>query len=115
MPQVAIEGDPISGTTAGEHHLHAESPHPPLPLTGSIKGNCSTKVFINGIPVALVGSTTKETDGCCGDDNSGGEIISGYGKVKIEGRDIAMVGSEVDPHNGTASVASSQQNLVWVG
>lgn len=115
MPLVAILGDPVKGTTAGEHHGHGTNPHPPLPLSGKISGNCSSKVFIDGIPVALVGSETEETDACCAGNNAGGKIIEGFPKVVIEGRQVAFVGSEVQAHNGTAYVESSQQSLVYVG
>lgn len=47
MPSAARLGDSIAGTTAGEHSGHA-TPHSPLPITGSISGNCSGDVFING-------------------------------------------------------------------
>ena len=51
MPSAARLGDSIAGTTAGEHSGHA-TPHSPLPITGSISGNCSGDVFINGQPAA---------------------------------------------------------------
>lgn len=116
MPFVAIKGDPITGKIAGEHFAHSQHPHPPgLPITGEISGKVSTKVFINDIPVAMVGSTTTEKDDCCGTNNTGGVILTGYSKVIVEDRAIAMVGSEVTPHNGTAYVSGSNQNLVIVG
>lgn len=112
---VAILNDPIEGMTLGEHHLHYDSPHGPLPITGKISGNVSSKVFINGLGIATVGSTTEETDACCGGDNSGGVIVGGFDKVTLRGKPIAMVGSEVDAHDGTASVSSSSQRKVRVG
>lgn len=118
MPFVAIKGDPIEGEIAGEHFTHSQHPHPPgLPITGEISGNVSTKVFINDTPVAMVDSTTLEKDDCCGtyENNSGGIILTGYDKITVEGRYIAMVGSEVTPHNGTAYVSGSNQNLITVG
>ena len=116
MPLVAILNDPISGTTAGEHHGHHDHPHPPgLPITGKINGNVSTKLFINNIPVAMVGSTTTEIDGCCGGDNTGGVIITGFDKIKVQGNAIAMVGSEIQAHNGTAQVSDSSQKKINVG
>ena len=112
---VAILNDPISGTTLGEHHFHHDHPHPPLPITGKINGNVSTKVFINGLGVATVGSTTEEKDDCCGGDNTGGVIITGFDKVTLKGKAIAMVGSEIEAHNGSAVVSASSQNLLTVG
>lgn len=115
MPLVAILNDPISGTTAGEHHGHHDHPHGPLTITGKINGNVSTKLFINNLGVATVGSTTEEIDGCCGGDNIGGVIISGFDKIKVQGNAIAMVGSKIQAHNGTAQVSDSSQKKINVG
>lgn len=80
MPSAARLGDSIAGTTAGEHSGHA-TPHSPLPITGSISGNCSGDVFINGQPAAYVGSVTTENDACCG--SSQGSVGAGSGTVFI--------------------------------
>ena len=112
---VAILNDPISGTTLGEHYFHYDDPHPPLPITGKINGNVSTKVFINGLGIATVGSTTEEIDACCGGDNTGGVIVTGFDKITIKGKAIAMVGSEIEAHDGSAVVSASNQQLLTVG
>jgi uncharacterized Zn-binding protein involved in type VI secretion len=115
MPLVAILNDPIKGTTIGEHHGHSDHPHGPLQITGKINGKVSTKLFINNLGVATVGSTTEETDGCCNGDNAGGVIITGFDKIKVQGKVIAMVGSEIDAHNGSAHVSNSSQKKITVG
>ena len=115
---IAILHDPIEGLTDGEHHYHSDSPHGPLPIKGRINGNVSNLIKINNLGVAVAdrrdGSTTEETDGCCGGDNSGGIVITGYDNIKINGLPVAIVGSEVKSHNGKSYVESSTQDIVLV-
>ena len=111
---IAIEGDPILGTTAGEHFGHSDHPHPPSKLTGEISGNVSKKVTIDGKGVATIGSTTTETDICCNGTNSGGSIKTGSSKITIDGKAVAIVTSKVTAHNGTAEVESSHQDSLTI-
>lgn len=108
MASAARLGDSISGTTSGEHFGHLV-PHPPGKITGTISGNCSSKVFINGIPAAFVGSATDEHDDCC--PGGSGTVATGSSKVFIQGKPAARVGDKINPHNGTANISSGSSNV----
>lgn len=109
MPRAARKGDAISGLTSGEHSGHIRPTCSPSAITGNIGDNCSSNVFINGVPAAFVGSVTNEYDSCCG--GSKGKIASGSSKVFINGRPAAREGDNIDAHNGTASVSSGSNNV----
>lgn len=111
MPSAARLGDSIAGTTAGEHAGHAP-PHPPLPISGSISGNCSPDVLINGQPAAYVGSITTEQDACCG--SSQGSIGAGSGSVFINGKAAARLGDSLSAHNGSGQVTDGSGD-VFIG
>lgn len=112
MPSAARLGDSIAGTTAGEHSGHA-TPHSPLPITGSISGNCSGDVFINGQPAAYVGSVTTENDACCG--SSKGSVGAGSGTVFINGHQAARVGDALNAHNGTGQITGGSGDVSFGG
>lgn len=112
MPSAARLGDSIAGTTAGEHSGHA-TPHSPLPITGSISGNCSGDVFINGKPAAYVSSVTTENDACCG--SSQGSVGAGSGTVFINGHQAARVGDALNAHNGTGQITGGSGDVSFGG
>ena len=86
MPSAARRGDAVTGTTAGEHSGHVP-PHSPETFSGEISGGCSSDVFINGIPAAVVGSTTTEHDSCCG--SSQGSVAAGEAEIRKFFADLA--------------------------
>ena len=108
MAGAARLGDAILGT-AGEHSGHTV-PHSPVTISGSISGNCSDNVFINGKPAATVGSITTENDACCGSSN--GTIAVGSNKVFINGKPAARIGDALAPHTGTASITGGSSNVI---
>lgn len=108
MPSAARLNDAVTGTTAGEHSGHVP-PHPPETFTGEISGGCSGDVFINGIPAAVVGSTTTERDSCCG--SSPGSVAAGSGSVFINGKPAARVGDALAAHNGTGEIAAGSGDV----
>lgn len=108
MAGAARLGDAILGT-AGEHSGHIV-PHSPVVISGSISGNCSGNVFINGKPAATVGSITTENDECCGSSN--GVVAVGSDKVFINGKPAARIGDALAPHTGTASIVSGSDNVI---
>lgn len=106
-------GDLISGMTNGEHGGHYDAEGKPIHsasfISGTISGNCSPNVFINGKPVATIGSTTDEYDVCT---NGNGVVSSGSSKVFINGKGCARIGDTVLPHNGTASITGGSSNVI---
>ena len=111
MPEAARMDDSIQGVTAGEHSGHLQV-HGPLPITGTISGNCSQDVLINDRPAAFVGSVTTERDACCG--SSSGSVAEGSGSVFINGIPAARLGDALAAHNGTG-VISSGSGDVFIG
>lgn len=107
MPAVARLNDSIEGMTAG-CHCGADPPHPPCTITGHIDGNCSPNVFVNGLPMARVGSTTFETDCCC---TSSGIVAEGSSTVFVNGIPVSRLGDIVTPHNGTAEIIAGSPNV----
>lgn len=118
MKDIATLGSKIKGMTTGEHHGHydniydgegnlvgTEPRHSPCELTGEITGNCSTKLYINGKPVAIVGSTTTEND-CCGPGT--GVVATASSRIYVNGVRVAMVGDKINPHNGDAEIISGE-------
>ena len=108
MAKAARLGDAVTGTTAGEHSGHVP-PHSPETFTGEISGGCSSDVFINGIPAAVVGSVTTEYDSCCG--SSQGKIAVGSGSVFINGKPAARLGDALAPHSGTGQISAGSGNV----
>ena len=111
MPQAARLTDSVAGTTSGEHCGHIP-PHPPLPFGGQISGGCSDDVLINGMQAATVGSTTTETDACCGSNQ--GRVAAGSSTVFINGKPAARNGDALNPHSGSGAIASGSNN-VFIG
>lgn len=111
MANIAIQGSLIKGITAGEHSGHLV-PHAPCELTGSIVSNCSNFVFIEGVPIAIVGSVTREYDCCCSGDY--GVISTGSALIFNEGISVARVGDKITPHNGTASIITGSSFVMEV-
>ena len=111
MPSAARLGDAVTGTTAGEHSGHVP-PHSPEQFSGEISGGCSSDVFINGIPAAVVGSVTTERDTCCG--SSQGRVAAGSGSVFINGRPAARLGDALNAHSGSGSISAGSGN-VFIG
>lgn len=108
MPGAARKGDPVEGTTAGEHTGHVP-PHGPEPFTGEISGACSETVRINGQPAAVAGSTTTERDGCCG--SSEGAVKIGNGTVRINGKAAARTGDALAAHSGAGAISGGSGNV----
>lgn len=109
MPAVARLGDPIEGTTAGEHSGHVLGPHGPEPITGSITGGCASTVFVNGEPACIVGATTDEKDACCG--STPGSVSVGNSSVIVEGSPICTTGVMFSAHNGEEQISSGSPNV----
>lgn len=109
MAGAARLGDAILGM-AGEHSGHFEPPCSSVTISGSISGNCSNNVYINGKPAATVGSTTAERDSCCG--GSSGRISTGSNKVFINGKSAARTGDALSPHAGIASITGGSDNVI---
>jgi uncharacterized Zn-binding protein involved in type VI secretion len=107
MGSVARLGDSIQGMTYGEHAGHIP-PHDPSSITGSISSNCSPNVFVNGLPLARVGSVTSESDIC---DSGSGVVASGSSTVFVNGHPVSRIGDLVNPHNGTAQISSGSPNV----
>ena len=113
MAGIVTLGDTILGETTGEHHGHVDDEGNPLHeagvLTGTITGNCSSNVFINGKPVAYLGSTTTEEDNC---GEGVGVLSIGYDKVLVNGNPVARLGDSTEPHDGTAVITSASSNVL---
>ena len=108
MAGLARIGDSVLGTTTGEHHSHIENPHTsPSTLTGTITSG-SNKVFIKTIGVALLNSTTSESDVC---GIGVGSVTSASSKIKINNVAIARLDDTVTPHNGTAHISSASDKV----
>lgn len=110
--RAARMGDAITGMTSGEHAGH-EEPHGPSEISGEISGGCSGDVFINGRPAATVGSTTSETDECCGGGE--GSIASGSSSVFINGKPAARQDDELRPHDGEGNISSGSDDVLIGG
>lgn len=113
MPGVATQGSAIEGTTTGEHHGHYDEKGKPIheagPISGTIASNCSPNVFVNGKPVAFVGSVTDEQDNC---GPGKGKVANGSGKVFVNGNPIARIGDSIQPHDGNAVITSGSSNVI---
>lgn len=114
MAGAARKGDSISGTTDSNHVIIGyDGEGSPIygssSISGSISGNCSSNVFINGQQAAFVGSTTTETDQ---QDMGSGSISSGSSKVYINGNRVARNGDAISPHTGTANITSGSSNVI---
>ena len=112
MAAAARQTDSITGVFAGEHSGHDDG-HPPGSITGEINGGCSSNVFINGLPAAIVGSTTSEHDVCCGTNS--GKVSAGSHKVFINGKPAARKGDALSPHSGTGYISSGSGNVFFGG
>lgn len=128
MAGVARIGDSISGMTTDTHHYHYENGapiydtdgttiigyqqvlvyDPAVPISGSISGNCSSNVYVNGAAVAKIGSTTSEQDAY---DSGSGSVSGGSSSVFVNEIGISRNGDSVSPHNGTASVSGGSGNV----
>ena len=108
MPSAARLGDAVTGTTAGEHSGHVP-PHSPEQFSGEISGGCSSDVFINGIPAAVVGNTTTERDSCCGSFQ--GKVSVGSGSVFINRKAAARRGDTPAPHNGSGQISAGSGDV----
>lgn len=113
MLGIARLNDTIAGVFTSEHGGHYTkegSPiHPSGTITGYIANNCSTKVFIKSLPVAIVGSITEETDACT---NGQGTVSSGSPRIFIKGVPVARLTDEVTPHTtGSASITSASDKV----
>ena len=112
MPEAARLGDTVYGITSGEHNGHTP-PHSASAFTGTISGDCSGNVIINGRPAAMVGSITTESDECCG--TSQGSVAVGSTSVYINGRPAARLGDILSAHSGTGVVDSGSGNVIIGG
>lgn len=111
MPAAARLNDSVAGTTSGEHNGHSPA-HGPLAFSGEISGGCSTNVFINGRPGAVVDSQTVERDSCCG--SSSGAVAVGSATVLINGQAAARLGDALAAHNGSGTITGGSPD-VFVG
>lgn len=113
--EIALLGDSVQGTTTGEHNGHTDSYghpiHSPSTITGTITSG-SPNVFINGKPIARAGDSTVESDNC--DSGRVGSLRDNGSTVKINGKSVALLGDEINPHNGTAYISSASSG-VYVG
>lgn len=112
MSGAARMGDAVMGVTAEEHAGHIY-PHYPMQFVGTVSGGCSSNVYINGRPAAMVGSSTIERDGCCGAGT--GNIAGGSSSVFINGRPAARDGDVLHAHNGNGIVNSGSDNVIIGG
>ncbi|MCM3274155.1 PAAR domain-containing protein [Paenibacillus elgii] len=132
MAQVALVGSTISGTTGGQHCRQTYyyscncGPFGCSTCTGynyssaTISGSVSsgaTRVFVNGVQVAINGSRTNENATCpSGYDNIGGSSGSGSvtasRNVYINGTAIACNGDNVTHFQGTGSITSGASNVM---
>ena len=108
MPGAARLDDVMNGVAYGEHSGH-KIPCSGI-MTGSISGNCSQNVMINGIAAATVGSTTSEIDACCG--GGSGSVTSGSSIVNINGKPAARAGDNITTHVGSITTISGCSNNV---
>ena len=108
MSGCARLGDSITGRTSGEHNGHYP-PHGPCGISGTITTG-SPNIFVNGKPIVTVGSLTNESD-CC-DSNRQGTVAAGSGKIFANGKAVARIGDAINPHNGTATIASGSSNVI---
>lgn len=120
MPAVARLGDKIQGRTSGEHsgHYHEGSPvHGSGTLNGTITGDCSNFIYVNGKPMALNSSTTTESDNC--DSGRQGKLSQGscfvFVKSYYKGRwyysAVPRVGDSTAPHNGSAKIITGSPTV----
>ena len=112
MAGAARQGDSVLGITVGEHAGHAH-PHSPMQFTGTVSGGCSSNVYVNGRPAAMVGSSTIERDGCCGAGT--GNIVGGSSSVFINGSPAARDGDALRAHSGKGIVNSGSDNVIIGG
>lgn len=121
MSAVARMGDSIQGRTTGEHNGHYDHDGDPIhgsgTLNGTITGNCSNFVFVNGKAMATVDSTTTEYDNC--DSGRSGKLSAGSSFVFIQylyrGRlyesAVPRVGDSTSPHNGYAKITTGSPTV----
>lgn len=122
MAGAARVGDTVAGswnTGLVDHNGHYDPfgmpIHPVGTINGTISGNGSPNVFINGMPAALDGSTTTdEPDVCC--QASGllkHGVVIGSSSVIINGRRAAINGDRVNPHVGEVNITSGSGNVIF--
>lgn len=114
MAGAARKGDSISGTTDSSHVIIGYDGdgipyYGSSSISGSISGNCSPNVFINGMQAVFVGSTTTETDQ---QDTGSGIVSSGSSSVYVNGKALARNGDSISPHTGTAHITSGSSNVI---
>ncbi len=105
MSEVAFLGSEILGNDGGGHSGQIT---PPSTITGTISGNCSENVFVNGNKVAFIGSVTTESDST---DTGSGVVSGGSTVVFVNGRGISRVGDEISPHVGSAKIITGSNNV----
>jgi uncharacterized Zn-binding protein involved in type VI secretion len=127
MPAAAKQGDMVTGQDT--HIIMVSTPGgpvptpTPMPFNGTITGGCSTDVFIDGKPAAVVGSTATNAPAHIpaggpfqAPPTNSGDVILGSGTVLINGKAAARSGDTVntcnDPAplpNGTIQAVSTVQ------
>lgn len=88
-------------------------------ITGQITSNVSNNVYVNGRPVAFVGSVTSEQASTCaypnyspGPGSGNGTISGGSSKIFVNGKRLARQGDAVTPHSGTATITTGSSNVI---
>jgi uncharacterized Zn-binding protein involved in type VI secretion len=125
MPPAAKQSDKVIGQDT--HIIMVPSPGgpvptpTPMPFSGTITGGCSTDVFIENMPAAVVGSTATNAPPHVPaggpfqvPPTNQGQVIKGSGTVLINNKPAARAGDKVntcsDPApapNGTIQAVST--------
>lgn len=126
---VARQTDTVAGTDV--HVLLVPSPGgpvptpTPLPFSGKIMSNTSPNVYVNGLPVATIGSVAQNlpphlpppsTSFSVPPTNTG-VVLRGSVTVLVNGKGIARVGDQVNTCNDpvpapTSTIATGSTNVI---
>ncbi len=114
MPQVALIDSSIQGSTTGEHHGHYDAFGNPIHGPGTLSGTItsgSDKLRVDGVFVAIEGSSVDESDNC---GSGSGALGSSQHKIKINGISVQCNGDATVPHNGSANISSGSAKIITV-
>lgn len=104
MADISLVGSKLMGSTSGEHHGHYDSEGNPIHSSGTLKGfvvEGSSKLFVNGTMATCVSCKTEEYDNC---GEGFGSVGSGSSKIILRGKNIAIKGSSINAHSGSANI-----------
>jgi len=120
MAAAAKQNDKVVGTDT--HIVMVATPGGPvptstqLPFSGTISGNCSTDVYVNGQPAAIVGSTADNKPPHLPVPSNGtfqtpptnkGTVVKGSGTVLVNGKPAARTGDKVNTCNDPSPAPTS--------